>query len=177
MSWVAATWKQLWWGQRSDRCLLISSHGLDYSTHSLLSIYFLIQMKVHPCQQSLPVVAAIQVYSSSLLAVAHTWLTPWQTSGLFVLPSLGEGILTRCCFGDCTVTGIAFREAKPCAAPCCGTIHWCSAMADKSHYSDFLNSLFLCDTLVLKGMPRTGVPIVQCCNIRAVISTSETSFL
>lgn len=109
-------------------------------------------MKVNPCQQSVSVVAAVWVYSSSLLAAALTWLMARQTSGPSVLPSLGERILTRCCFGDCTITGIAFREAKH-AAQCYGRIHWCSAMADKSHYSDFLNSLFLCDMLVLKDKP------------------------
>lgn len=89
-------------------------------------------MKVHPCQQPVSVVGAVRVYSSSLLAAALTWFMARQTSGLSVLPNLGEGILTTCCFGDCTITGIAFREAKPHAALCYGRIHWCSAMADES---------------------------------------------
>lgn len=93
---------------------------------------FIIQMKVHSRQQSVSVLTAVCIYSSSLLAAALTWLMARQTSGLSVLPSLGEGLLTRCCFGDCTVTGTVFREAKPHAALCCGRIHWCNAMADES---------------------------------------------
>jgi len=57
-------------------------------------------MKVHPCQQSVSVVVTVQVYSSSLPAAACTWLVAPQASDPSVLPSLGEGILTMCWFGE-----------------------------------------------------------------------------